>query len=222
VSRGTALHYLRPGGAAGDVDETEASNCSIDNLDWRMKTAMRPLLRDEGTTDQSRVVDYRSNRLFVFLDGPMSFHSVPFDNPDHTPDPKRAIDGGIHARRRILRSHTKVNERVFFNAHSRALAQPLELSRYARLMAPGASWSGEDARYVQRVIEPFYRERLEAYARAGARAAANKVTRIVGDVGADVARSTSGLLARLGLSQQALRPDYEVFRRHARVKLFGS
>jgi hypothetical protein len=186
-----------------------------------MKTAMRPLLRDEATTDQSRVVDYRSNRLFVFLDGPMSFHSVPFDNPDHTPDPKRAIDGGIHARRRILRSHTKVNERAFFNAHSRTLSQPMDLPRYARLMGPGAAWSAEDARYVQRVVEPFVCERLEAYARAGARAA-SKDSRIVRDTRADAARSTSGLLARLGLSQQAQRPDYEVFRRHARVKLFGS
>jgi hypothetical protein len=75
---------------------------------------------------------------------------------------------------------------------------------------------------VQRVVEPFFRERLEAYARAGARAGANKDSGIVRDVGADLTRSTSGLLTRLGLSRPAQRPDYEVFRKHARVKLFGS
>ena len=221
ISQGTALHRLHPSNGAGsEPDEDDGSNYGTDNLDWRVKTAMSTMRWNEGNTDRSRVVDYRSNRLLVFLDGPMAFHSVPFDNPDHTPNPKRALDGGIHARRRILRTHTKVDERAFFNAHSRNLPEPLNLRRFARLMAPHAVWSEDDKRRVHHVVEPFFHERLDAYARAGARAGVHEEPSTLRGVGAHRARSTPWLLTRLGLSRPAERPDYEVFRKHARAKLF--
>ncbi len=67
---------------------------------------------------EQQIVDYKSNRLFVFLDGPLALHSVPWDNPDHTPDSARAENGGRHARRRILRSRVKVHHDPFYRKHS--------------------------------------------------------------------------------------------------------
>ena len=116
-----------------------------------------------------RVSEYKANRLFIFLDGPLALHSVPFDTPDHTPDPARARDGGRHARRRILRSHVKIHHDPFYRKHSRMLPQPIDPVSFMRLMAPNPVLSAEDRRYCDTVLRPFFKERIDAYARAATR-----------------------------------------------------
>ena len=169
-SQGTALHRLLP---RGEPDEALTSYLTED-LDWRVEVAMETFhWKDPNRPDRlyyEKVADYKANRLFVFQDGPLALHSVPFDNPDHTPNPARADDGGRHARRRILRSHVKVHHDPFYEKHSALLRERLEPERYMRLMAPNPVLSAEDERYRNVVIRPFYKERLEAYARAAKRA----------------------------------------------------
>jgi hypothetical protein len=173
-SRGTGIHRLLPrdeANAPGEANESETSYLTSD-LDWRVEVAMHtqhwldPFYPDRTYSDQ--VVEYKANRMFVFLDGPLALHSVPFDNPDHTADPARARDGGRHARRRILRSHVKVNSNAFYRKHSQLLPEPLEPTSYARLMAINPILSADDQRYRETVLRPFFRERLQAYARAAA------------------------------------------------------
>ena len=167
-SRGTGLHRLLPRNK-----NTEGQTSYLtDDLDWRAEVAMHtqhwldPAIPNRAYSDQT--VDYKANRLFVFLDGPLALHSVPFDNADHTPDPARALDGGRHARRRILRSHVKIRHRAFYRKHSKLLPKPIEPLRYVRLMAANPVLSEADKRYRQDVLLPFFKERLRAYARAAA------------------------------------------------------
>jgi hypothetical protein len=171
-SHGTALHRLLPRGG-GEAGEAQTSYLKGD-LDWRAEVAMETFhWKDPEKPDRvyaDKVAGYKANRLIVFQDGPLALHSVPFDNPDLTPNPARADAGGRHARRRILRSHVKVHHAPFYEKHSRLLRQPLEPERYMRVMAPNAVLSTEDVRYRDGVIRPFFAERLEAYARAAERA----------------------------------------------------
>lgn len=165
-SLGTSIHQLlrRDG-----TYETESSY-GLEDSDWRAEVAMDsfrwqdPLIPDRRYRD--RTVDYKANRLFVFLDGPLALHSVSPDNPDGSASPERARDGGCHARRRILRSHVKIYHVPFYAKHSRLLPEPIEPVRYMRLMKPDAVLSEDDARHRNKVLRPFFRERLAAYGRA--------------------------------------------------------
>jgi hypothetical protein len=165
-SHGTGLHRLLPlTGPNGEPSSYQAAD-----LAWRADVAMDtfhwldPQKPDRRYHDE--IADYRSNRLFVFMDGPLALHSVPFDNPDGRPDPARAADNGRHARRRILRSHVRVEEKQFFAKHSASLPAPIDLKRYAYVMAPNRVLSPDDQRYRDEVLRPFYQERIRAYARA--------------------------------------------------------
>jgi hypothetical protein len=165
-SRGTALHRLLPRDQPGKGE----TSYRAEDHEWRAEVAIdtfrweSPDIPDRRYEQQ--VVDYKSNRLFVFLDGPLALHSVPWDNPDHTPDPARAEDGGRHARRRILRSHVKVHHDPFYRKHSSLLPEPLEPNSYMRLLAPNAVLSAGDQTYKDKVLKPFFNERLAAYANA--------------------------------------------------------
>jgi len=166
LSQGTALHRLR---SRGKADQSQSSYL-LDDIEWRTDVAMDtqhwldPKKPDRIYQDQ--VSEYKCNRLFVFLDGPLALHSVPADNPDHTPNPERAHDGGRNARRRILRSHVKIHHVPFYHKHSSLLPEPIEPVRYMRLMAPDAVLSAEDQLYREKVLRPFFKERVGAYARA--------------------------------------------------------
>jgi hypothetical protein len=165
-SRGTALHRLLPRDQPGKGE----TSYRAEDHEWRAEVAIdtfrweSPDIPDRRYEQQ--VVDYKCNRLFVFLDGPLALHSVPWDNPDHTPDPARAEDGGRHARRRILRSHVKVHHDPFYRKHSTLLPEPLEPNSYMRLLAPNAVLSAGDQTYKDKVLKPFFNERLAAYANA--------------------------------------------------------
>jgi hypothetical protein len=164
-SRGTGIHQLLPANGDDDGD----SSYRVSDLDYRVDVAMDTLNWFDGYGSRryrDGVVDYRASRLFVFLDGPLAFHTVPFDNPDHQPDPQRALDNGSHARRRILRSHMRIEGKPFFAGHSARLSTALDLKRHAQVMAPNSVLSTADQQYRDAVLRPFYHERLQAYARA--------------------------------------------------------
>ncbi len=169
-SRGTAIHRLLPRGKTGQ----RQTSYQTEDVEWRAEVAMETFhWEDPKKPDRvyrEQVSDYKSNRLFVFLDGPLALHSVPFDNPDHTPAAERARDGGRYARRRILRSHVKVHHDPFYRKHSSLLPEPIEPESFMRLMAPNAVLSAVDQRYQEKVLRPFFAERLAAYARAAERA----------------------------------------------------
>lgn len=165
-SRGTGIHQLLGSNGAGDGE----TSYRTDDLDWRIEVAMDTFhWLDKQKPDRrynDRVIDYKSNRLFVFMDGPLALHSVPLDNPDRQPNPGRANNGGRRARRRIIRSHLMLDKGAFYPKHSRMLPEPIALSRYARIMAPNAILSDADRQYRDGVLRPFFRERLQAYGRA--------------------------------------------------------
>lgn len=165
-SVGTNIHHL----LRRDGTYKTESSYGFEDSDWRAEVAIDtfhwqdPLIPDRRYRD--RTVNYKANRLFVFLDGPLALHSVSPDNPDGSPSPARARDGGRHARRRILRSHVKVHHAPFYAKHSRLLPEPIEPERYMRLMKPNAVLLEDDARHRHEVLRPFFRERVAAYARA--------------------------------------------------------
>lgn len=165
-SRGTGIHQLLGSNGIGD----RQTSYRTDDLDWRAEVAMDTFhWLDKQKPDRryrDRVINYKANRLFVFMDGPLALHSVPFDNPDHRPNPTRANDGGRRARRRILRSHLMLDARAFYAKHSRMFLEPIALARYARIMAPNAVLSETDEQYRNQVLRPFFHERLQAYGRA--------------------------------------------------------
>lgn len=165
-SRGTGIHQLL--GPSGTSDRE--TSYRTDDLDWRLEVAMDTfhwidkLKPDRRYSD--RVMNYKANRLFVFMDGPLALHSVPPDNPDRQPNPARANDDGRRARRRIIRSHLMFDKKAFYTKHSRMLPEPITLARYARIMAPNAVLSDADRQYRNRVLRAFFRERLQTYGRA--------------------------------------------------------
>jgi hypothetical protein len=167
VSQGTAIHRLLPRTGPDD----SLTSYRRDDADWRAEVAIDTFHwedpKKQDRAYQAQVSDYKYNRMLVFMDGPLAFHSVPFDFPDHTtPNPERARDGGRHARRRILRSHVKVHHDPFYREHSADLPEPLDPVIYMKLLAPNAVLSEEDRRYHDTVIRPFFAERVKAYARA--------------------------------------------------------
>jgi hypothetical protein len=169
-SRGTALHRLLP------RHERQAghgeSSYLFDDIDWRTTLAMDTFNwagpKQPEAAYERRIVDYRSNRLLAFVDGPLAFHSVPFDDPALAPDPNRGRDGGRYARRRIVRMHLEIPRAAFYAAHSSHLPGRLDLKRYASIMAPPPRppLSTDDEQYRETIIRPFVRERLETFARA--------------------------------------------------------
>lgn len=166
LSRGTSLHRLLPregmphGESSYWADDVDwVANVAIDTFHWE-----DPQKPDRKYTEKA--IDYKSNRLTVFLDGPLALHSVPWDNPQHTANPERARDGGRYARRRILRSHVRVHHAPFYEWHSKRLPEPIEPVSFMRLLAPNAVLSADDQRYRDKVLRPFFRERIEAYRRA--------------------------------------------------------
>lgn len=176
LSCGTTLHKLQPrdGSKAGE------SSYQRHDVDWRTDVAFDTFhWEDPKIPDRkysAKTADYKSNRLFVFMDGPLALHSVAFDNPDRSPNPERARDGGRHARRRILRSHVKVHHAPFYEKHSQQLPGTLDPTAFMRVMAPNAVLSAEDQDYKQRIVRPFFRERLKAYCSAAERGIRPRVT----------------------------------------------
>lgn len=160
VSRGTALHRLLPVAHPSPAETSYVASEIGRQTDVVMHTRYwepKPEWQYE-----ERVCQYRANRLFVFLDGPLALHSVPRDNLDGSPDPRRALDGGRHARRRVLRTHAMVHPAPFYSKHG------LDLETYRRVMWPKAPLSTDDERYRDAVILPFIRERLGAHERGAA------------------------------------------------------
>jgi len=165
-SRGTGVHQLLGSNGIGD----RQTSYRTDDLDWRVEVAMDTFhWFDKQKPDRhysDRIINYKANRLFVFMDGPLALHSVPLDKSDRQPNPARANDSGRRARRRIIRSHLMLDERAFYAKHSRMLPEPITLARYARIMAPNAVLSESDRQYRNHVLRLFFRERLQAYGRA--------------------------------------------------------
>lgn len=167
ISNGTALWRL----VHRDFPDVGETSYSADDLDWRTDVAMDLYGKNRdglGADFEEREYEYRCNRLFVFMDGPLALHSVPYDREDRTANPDRALDNGRNARRRILRSHVKVHHAPFYERHSQMLPEPLDPTRYMRVCDPSIDLTDEDVRYRSEVIRPFYRERLQAYAKATA------------------------------------------------------
>lgn len=179
LSNGTDIQRLRPrndGNRHNDISSYQTAD-----LDWRVEAAMSTStwyrrdasLKWEDMPFEGREVNYRANRLFLLMDGPLAVHSVSFDRDYRPLNPERVDRGSTKGRRRILRSHVKVHETPFFQKHSKLLSQNLEFSRFMRVMAPNIVLSPEDVIYREEVVRPFYRERLTAYARAAQIAADN-------------------------------------------------
>lgn len=166
LSRGTSLNRLLPRSGTAKSE----SSYLADDPNWLTEVAMdtfhweHPLKPERKYAEKA--VNYRSNRLFVFLDGPLAMHSVAWDNEQRTANPERARDGGRHARRRILRSHVKIHHGPFYAYHAKRLPEPLEPNNFMRILAPNAELSAEDQRYRDKVLHVFFRERIDAYARA--------------------------------------------------------
>lgn len=140
----------------------------FDHLDWRADIAMNHLLwnsKSESELFDERVSDYKASRLFMFMDGPLALHRVPKTRSERGNASART---GMQAnsRRRILRAHVKVDEALFFARHSKGSMEALTAERYAQVLAHNKVLSPEDLQYRDNVLRPFYKERLQAYARA--------------------------------------------------------
>jgi len=167
VSQGTELNFLHAPGRSPASDLAAPSNYAADEAEWRAATAMHTLQwASDAYTFSSKVIEYKANRMLVFLDGPLAFHSVRFVNEDHSPDDRRAIDGGRHARRRIIRTHTRVCPTPFYERMRGHLAAPIADERFQAVMAVHAELDEDDLAYRRDVIQPFVRDRITTYAAA--------------------------------------------------------
>jgi hypothetical protein len=157
ISQGTTL--LR-----APLHATEPSNYLLPDARRRAELAMDTLEWREETFD-GRDVGYKANRLLVFLDGPLAFHSVRYTQPNHQPDPRRALEPQ-HSRRRILRTHAKVDLDRAMAAFTPLHFPAIEHERYKRLMQKNPTLSLRDRIYRQIVIGGFYRRAVLALAQA--------------------------------------------------------
>lgn len=108
-SSGTALHHLGShadeSSYLGNVDELAA--LAMDQLSWEQM----------GREVPTRIANYRANRLFAMLDGPLAVHSVRTGPAGTWSEPRPTPDRWV-ARRRVLRSHAKVHHHPSYTHHA--------------------------------------------------------------------------------------------------------
>jgi hypothetical protein len=134
LSEGTSLHTLQPliGG------ENFGSSCIIKEIDRTTDVAfdtfrwLDPLKPDRKYLDLP--IQYKTGRLFTFLDGPLSLHSVKnYKNINGKIDLIKRNPG--LARRRILRSHVKVHHQPFYENLSKDYGTNIDPTDYMKLMS---------------------------------------------------------------------------------------
>jgi len=151
INPGTSLEYMNFG---NDFDGLK-NNYSHENMNSVMTEATKFLdvkQRKSSPIYESKVIEYRKNRVFAFLDGPLSFHKV-----------EHSIKSGLCSERRIIRAHVKVDMEKFFQKNLEGI--PSE--DFARLMYPvSQKISQEDKKTHKRMLKDVYEDRIIAYREA--------------------------------------------------------
>ena len=135
-SKGTTLHRIKDDKHNfNSYNSSNAGELASVALNWNnFPEPFSNIKINEQTlfqTSEAMSVEFKTNRMFAFLDGPLSFHSVDKSNQKNN-------------KRRIMRSHVKVHHPLFYNKHSVMLNCDFDPSLYMKVCQPNAKLSEKE------------------------------------------------------------------------------
>lgn len=162
ISEGTTLHSLNP----SNENVTNGLSCNKNELDrctnvafdtFRWKDPQKPSI-----TYTNLEIDYKVNRLFCFMDGPLSLHSV--KNYSSINGKKELIDKyPMKSRRRILRSHVKIHHVPFYQYYSNLLKSNITPDFYMRAMKFDPTLTDEELSFKNNILFRLYKDMVEKH-----------------------------------------------------------
>ncbi len=151
VNPGTSLEYMN----FGEDPEGTKTNYGWANMKPTLAEATKfldPGVRKGGPVYESRVIEYRKNRVFAFLDGPLAFHKV-----------EHSVNDGLCSKRRIIRAHIKVDFEQFLENVSDGVPS----ADFATLMYPVTKKVGvENKKLYSQILNDVYEKRIKEYGEA--------------------------------------------------------
>ena len=158
-SNGTTLHNLQPSvgsvnynGACIPSEIQRCASVAFETFDWS----------DEQYKYLEKTVEYKSNRLFVFMDGPLSLHSV----KPHFSECEAPFELSVaNSRRRVLRSHVKIHHVPFYSKMSEMLGVEIDPSVYMRCMAMDSSLNEQEKTFKENILRKFYSVSVHSYSK---------------------------------------------------------
>ena len=155
LSEGTTLHTLQP--EFGSVNLSSSCLCnelkrsaeiSFDTFRW-----LDPQKPERKYLDLN--INYKFNRLFTFMDGPLALHSV---NKYSTINEKiKSInENPLVARRRILRSHIKVHHQPFYEMLSNKYGEVIDPTVFMKLMSFDPEITVDEAKFKNDFLFQIY------------------------------------------------------------------
>lgn len=171
-SVGTTLNYVTRGSngvVSNNLTNYRASETGVVEDNWRIDAAFEPLKvanADRGYEIRTREIPFVANRLFSFVDGPLSFHSVRKPESGEAEKQRRSQFGGMCSRRRILRAHIGMKSDAFRKNVSNSLDEDVDLKRVLEVLKPEARLSDQEADFRETEVRKFVGERISTYARA--------------------------------------------------------
>ena len=155
-SKGTTLHLMKDShnDNLSSYDSGDTEKLASFALNWNnYNNPFSELKLDSNfidKTSKSMNIKFQTNRLFSFLDGPLSFHSVEKSCQKNN-------------KRRIMRSHVKVHHPLFYNKHSEMLKCNFDPSLYMKVCSPHPQLSKDEKIFKNEYVVPFYEERISTY-----------------------------------------------------------
>lgn len=156
LSEGTSLHALQPliGG------ENLVSSCIITELDRTTDIAFDTFRWLDPQKPDRKYLDfpiqYKSGRLFTFLDGPLSLHSVKNYKNINGKIESIKRNSGL-ARRRILRSHVKVHHVPFYENLSKDYGTNIDPTEFMKLMSFDPNLTENEKFFKDRYLYYIYK-----------------------------------------------------------------
>ena len=155
-SKGTTLHLMRNDNndSLNSYDSADTKTLASFALNWNNYNNPFSELKLNSNfidkTSEFMKIKFQPNRLFAFLDGPLSFHSVEKSNQKNN-------------KRRVMRSHVKVHHPLFYNKHSTMLKCDFDPSLYMKVCGPHTKLSEDEKIFKNKYVVPFYEERISTY-----------------------------------------------------------
>jgi hypothetical protein len=164
LSEGTTLHALNP----LDSITNESISCIKTELERSTKIAFdtfRWLDPNKPSVSYSNLeVEYKFNRLFCFMDGPLSLHSV---KKYSTISGKQKLISQFKtkSRRRILRSHVKVHHEQFYKYYSKLFDAKIEPEFFMRAMSFDPVLSEEELSFKKTTLYKVYEDMVKKHSK---------------------------------------------------------
>lgn len=162
LSEGTTLHALNP----LDNKKNQSISCIKTEIERSTEIAFdtfRWLDPNKPSISYSNLeVKYKFNRLFCFIDGPLSLHSV--KKYSAIKNKKNLITQfKTQSRRRILRSHIKVHHEPFYKYYSKLFNAKIDPVFFMRAMSFDPVLSKDELSFKKNILYKLYEDMVKKH-----------------------------------------------------------